>query len=170
MILTDPRFETPYALNDVREAGRTRDTTDKLAAVFEGLPGVDAIYGAHLHLEDQGRILRTHPFCWCERGSCPWCSGHLDTDDWDRSAHALLGRAADDWAEAGFVQGQGAPNLWYRDTDQGVDIRLWWYKYIGRGMEKAGKGPLLDLPTLARTIRPMVEAHIAGHLPNLWKD
>jgi len=41
-----------------------------------------------------------HPFCWCEKEECPWCSGEK-------------------------------PNFWYKP----LDFKVWWYKYIGRGMD-----------------------------------
>jgi len=33
----------------------------------------------------------------------------------------------------GFVEHHGAPNFWFKDAER--DVRIWWYKYPGRGME-----------------------------------
>jgi hypothetical protein len=165
MIVEDARFHLPRA---VKAVGRTNSTTEKVASLFRGLDGVEAIYGCQLHLTDGARTLVAHPYCGCESGSCPWCSSHLDSEDWEDSAHAFL-MAPGVWAERGFVQGHGAPNLWYRDAQMGVDARVWWYKYIGRSMQASITGPTRHLHQIIDAARPLVVDHIGGLLPNLWR-
>lgn len=55
-------------------------------------------------------IFMMHPYCWCEREDCPWCR--------DEDEH-----------------GKAAPNFHHKKTG----LRVWWYKYIGRGMEVSRK-------------------------------
>lgn len=50
-------------------------------------------------------VFSMHRYCWCEQEDCPWCG---DSED-----------------------GIGAPNFHFKPTG----FKLWWYKYIGRGME-----------------------------------
>jgi hypothetical protein len=49
-----------------------------------------------------------HPYCWCDKEDCPWCEG----EEWE-----------EDSPEAG-------PNFHYKP----LGFKVWWYKYIGRGM------------------------------------
>jgi hypothetical protein len=63
-------------------------------------------------------IFQFHAFCWCEKDDCPWCNCNEDgTQDWEK------------YGVVGFTQ--GAPNFWHKASG----MRIWWYKYIGRGME-----------------------------------
>jgi hypothetical protein len=166
MIVDDPRF---HLERPVKGLVRTNGTTEKVASLFHGLDNAEMGYGVQLHLEKDGRSLRTHPYCGCESGSCPWCSSHLDSEDWEGSAHAFL-NANDVWAAQGFVAGHGAPNLWYRNAATGVDARLWWYKYIGRSMDAVITGPTRHLHLVIDEARALVVDHIGGLLPNLWRD
>ena len=45
-----------------------------------------------------------HPYCWCEKDDCPWCGPDLE------------------W--------QQAPNFHHKESG----FKVWWYKYINRGM------------------------------------
>jgi len=47
--------------------------------------------------------------------ACPYCKGEL-------------------FLEQGAEPGRGAPNFWYKPTG----FKVWWYKYIGRGVETNG--------------------------------
>lgn len=53
----------------------------------------------------ENEVFMMHPFCWCEKSDCAWCGSAEER--------------------------KGAPNFWYKPTD----LKVWWYKYIGRGME-----------------------------------
>lgn len=46
-----------------------------------------------------------HPFCWCDLDDCKWCAPENEGEE-------------------------AAPNFHYKPTD----IKVWWYKYIGRGV------------------------------------
>ena len=89
-------------------------------------------YGVQADLSTEGTAqrLRMHPFCWCEDMECPWCSCHLSVEE-GYSNHQIL-QLEPIFEEKGFVPGEGAPNL-HLESD-GFELRIWWYKYIGRGM------------------------------------
>ena len=58
-----------------------------------------------------------HRFCWCEKDDCPWCGGEIIPE--------LM-------KSCGFEkEHETAPNFWYKP----LDLKVWWYKYIGRGVE-----------------------------------
>lgn len=61
-------------------------------------------------------VFMLHPYCWCEKETCPWCS----VDPMDK---IMLQQNP---------EGQSAPNFHYKPTD----FKVWWYKYIGRGMDQ----------------------------------
>lgn len=59
-------------------------------------------------------VILIHQYCWCDKDECPWCSlGNMTTE-----LEELLGS-------------EYMPNFWYKPDN----YALWWYKYIGRGME-----------------------------------
>lgn len=66
-----------------------------------------------------------HPFCWCEDADCPYCFWQTSIDDKPRDAPQEMRETFGNTADA------PAPNFWYKP----LDIKIWWYKYIGRGME-----------------------------------
>ena len=53
-------------------------------------------------------IFSMHRFCWCEKENCPYC--------WDEEKH-----------------GKQHANFIHKPTD----FKVWWYKYIGRSVEKS---------------------------------
>ena len=62
-------------------------------------------------------VFMMHPFCWCEKDDCLWCGGEIEPElfrEMDLSDHH-----------------GPAPNFWYKP----LDFKVWWYKYIGRGMD-----------------------------------
>lgn len=75
--------------------------------------------------DDTARV-SMHRFCWCDGFDCPWCAYHEeDLEDISEEARATL-------ADAGHVPGHAAPNFRFKAAD--FEARIWWYKYIGRGM------------------------------------
>ena len=70
-------------------------------------------YGTHF--EDDKFMM--HPFCWCEKDDCPWCGGEIILE--------LMKSCGIEKEE------ELAPNFWYKP----LDFKVWWYKYIGRGVE-----------------------------------
>ena len=73
---------------------------------------IEARYG--INYEDDTFMM--HQFCWCEREDCPWCNGEI------------LPQMLRDDTE--IQECENAPNFLYKPTN----FKLWWYKYIGRGM------------------------------------
>lgn len=62
------------------------------------------------------------PFCWCDKLDCPYCFD----DERD---------IPDKWITEFGVEKDGdgdllAPNFWYKP----LDLKIWWYKYIGRSV------------------------------------
>ena len=89
-----------------------------------------------------------HRYCWCERNDCPWCAGcWCEDNNWRDPSQATSPkgeqcawcRGVNQWPDKGALSPaepphQGAPNFWHKPTG----IRVWWYKWIGRGMEVVG--------------------------------
>lgn len=65
-------------------------------------------------------IFMMHPFCWCEKEDCPWC-GEI----------GAMPQLLRDITQAEYNESDRAPNFWYKP----LDFKVWWYKYIGRGVE-----------------------------------
>lgn len=158
MDIDDPRFHGTPRVRPVQVTNKHN--------LFDGVffplsfPHEDCSNGLWVDVTDGTRRLSARPYCWCERGTCPWCSGSLDTEDWRAdggSAHALL-EAPNTWAALGFVQGQGAPHLRYQDPEAGIDVRLWWYKTTGRDLTGFFQGMHHNLPKFLAMVRPLVLA------------
>jgi len=66
--------------------------------------------------EYENDIFMMHPYCWCEKESCPWCGGE------DR------------------------PNFIYKPTG----LKIWWYKYIGRGVRLDDNGKDVDVEEIIK--------------------
>lgn len=86
-------------------------------------------------------VFSMHTYCWCEKEDCPWCGPGCECNQCDGCDHVygpkcefhLVG-----WGcEYGAIPGYSAPNFWHKPTD----FKVWWYKYIGRGMETDGPMP-----------------------------
>ncbi len=87
------------------------------------------VYGANAALDSDGIIFRMQKYCWCEAMDCPWCGGELITQN-GYSNHEIL-RLEPIFEASGRIDGEGAPNFWFDDGE--ASIKIWWYKYIGRG-------------------------------------
>jgi len=110
--------------------------------------------------EYENDVFMMHPFCWCERGDCPWCYScecpneykyynpagdeiseaefdKLGLDDYpDGSrfdAMVFVGQQCSNCAEPKKC----SPNFLFKPTGASVS----WYKYIGRSMEVEGRFP-----------------------------
>ena len=58
-------------------------------------------------------------YCWCEKEKCPYCWSFED------------GKPTKEQIEKfGMSENETAPNFWYKP----LDFKVWWYKYIGRGV------------------------------------
>jgi hypothetical protein len=106
-----------------------------------GLGGPDG-YGANFENE----VFMMHRFCWCESESCPWCMGCMCEAS---EKTGMIRHYGDDGklagGECGYCHGtrhvdkgaepgMGAPNFWHKPSG----LKVWWYKWIGRGMEVRG--------------------------------
>lgn len=155
----------------------------RITAVLARLsgPGDHPSQGFSMDATFGGATLRTHGACRCDAiGSCPHCITRLDRDLWDASAHQLL-QAPRTWAALGFVHGEGAPNLWWRDDASGLDLRCWWRLVTHRHLRVSFTGAatldeaLAALEGFASThedaiVRARVHAaitHKATHTPKL---
>jgi len=74
----------------------------------------------------ENEIFMMHPFCWCEQDDCGWCAG--------------IGAMPQLLREIGNVkynESERLPNFHFKPSN----FKVWWYKYIGRGMEQSGNLP-----------------------------
>jgi hypothetical protein len=101
---------------------------DAGAEISGGFLGGEFGYGAYFENE----TFMMHPFCWCERGDCPWCLG-CECEVEDRGEqHEWPDRWVTTKTCANCSQPSApAPNFLHKSS--GTEVR--WYKYIGRSME-----------------------------------
>lgn len=97
-----------------------RERLGHLAMVISRVQGVaqsddDEMYFHSHGIEYSNDTFQMHPYCWCDRRDCPWCSVNDGPDE----------------NEYGADHGSTAPNFWHKKSG----FKLWWYKYPGRGME-----------------------------------
>lgn len=74
-----------------------------------------------------------HRFCWCEEETCGWCG-----------SVGAMPQLMRDMLGVKFSESDRLPNFWYKP----LDFKVWWYKYIGRGVEtnmNLTKEQLLDM-------------------------
>lgn len=104
------------------------DLTERLAKqgyeTSAGLLGGEFGYGAFY--EDDTFHMR--PYCWCGKDDCMWCAGCLCARPGDDDCEYC--KPGERMLAAGGLAGTGAPNFWHKPSG----LRVWWYKYIGRGM------------------------------------
>ena len=81
-------------------------------------------YGAQYNCE----VFMMNPFCWCERQDCPWCCSCTCSNTLEPTCDFCTTSL---FPEYGTEPGRPAPNFWYKPTN----LKIWWYKYIGRDME-----------------------------------
>lgn len=127
------------------------------AEYIGGLLGGLYGYGANF----KNDVFMMHSYCWCDEDDCPWCMGcdcpedaytylvdgkRVTLEEWIRLAGEAnsrrdiihnptcdycTGRAG---TEYGAEPGRAAPNFWYYGKS-GQEVKIWWYKWIGRDME-----------------------------------
>ena len=62
-------------------------------------------------------VFMMHEYCWCDQPDCPWCLACVcETEE------ECLEKCSNK---------EYAPNFHYKPWD----FKVWWYKYIGRGVE-----------------------------------
>ena len=106
-------------------------------------------YGANFDND----VFMLHKFCWCEEDDCPWCgecscemeyhlvgnkvslSEYYDERNKNKKREAKLIR------QCGYCDGTKQRNSHFYHKE--ADFKVWWYKYIGRGMEyQLSNGPI----------------------------
>ena len=120
------RIITPPRASDGVIAAGLVSLTEAIAAIMpdtvsHGLLGGRFGYGARY----ENDVFMMHPYCWCERPECPWC----------RECECEL-EPAPSYAVAKECENcknpkELAPNFHHKKTG----LKVWWYKWIGRGME-----------------------------------
>ena len=70
-------------------------------------------------------VFKMFPFCWCDKEDCPQCWDQDEIGPPPKEIIESNGMAID---EDGCVS---APNFWHKKSG----LKVWWYKYIGRGMK-----------------------------------
>lgn len=78
-------------------------------------------------------VFMMHRYCWCGSQACAWCAGCecSGTEAW-KEPDCSFCTGSFPSAETGAIRnGEAAPNFWHKPSG----MRVWWYKYIGRGME-----------------------------------
>jgi hypothetical protein len=78
----------------------------------------------------ENEVFMMHHFCWCMKRDCPWCF----------SCYCEFKRIDEEWKtvkECDNHNKERSPNFWYKPTD----LKLHWYKWIGRDMEFSRKIP-----------------------------
>ena len=112
-----PEIVLDEVASDLVKLTRTLDAKKLADGSAGGALGGEYGYGANFENE----TFMIHRYCWCEKEDCPWCGGD-----------------ASPFAQARYFGGdptQRAPNFWHKKSD----FKVWWYKYIGRGMEYSGE-------------------------------
>ena len=155
----------------------TRELAERGEDISAGLLGGEYGYGAQF----ENNVFMMHPFCWCEADDCPWCIGcdcalryfHGDrevTEEefWaaEKRGYAEPGARSEVATECLFCKSGGsaatmgggpgvrAPNFWHKPSG----VKVWWYKYIGRGMEFDGSGdPLAVISECIASLVPRGE-------------
>lgn len=106
--------------------------------VVHGFLGGEFGYGAHWDND----VFQMHPYCWCEQPDCAWCYGCTCGDNTMVDYHTTKPGIKCDWCSEVHKYGgvgalppddephYGAPHFWHKPSG----FRVWWYKYIGRGM------------------------------------
>lgn len=122
--MSDLTIIVPYVSDD--EISRNLvDLTEILmldhgAETTGGFLGGEFGYGAFF----ENDTFMMHPYCWCEQDDCQWCLFCTCeyTDDWQTLVKQCR-------KCAGEIE--PAPNFLHKPSQS----KVWWYKYIGRGME-----------------------------------
>lgn len=102
-----------------------------------GVLGGEHGYGATW----RSNVFEMTPFCWCDKEICAYCEG-LRPDiegEFQELSDELKTEFMNRGAEPdGDVDYMTAPNFWHKPSG----VKVWWYKYIGRGMTIKGEGDL----------------------------
>ena len=123
-------FPAPFPVFPVERESLKNNLEDTLGLLFD--PG-ESVSGFLIDGRIGTSALTIRPHCYCDKPVCAKCTPHFGPGDWEGSAHDLLS-LPQRWADTGYVHDHGAPNVWWRDTYTGQDLRIWWYKSVGRNV------------------------------------
>lgn len=134
----------------------------------------EAGYGSKYGQPFDGDTFQMHPYCWCERSSCPWCLGCACPSDasvcTDKAGNVIKDEQwyslADEERGPEIVfsdklcgncrdQTPRAVNFYYAP----LDWKLNWYKYIGRSMEANKPITSLELARMLTACLEEISAH-----------
>lgn len=135
-------------INEDKISQDLRKLTEKLAKL--GLPtgyGLGGEYGYGTYYENES--FGMHPYCWCESQECAWCLTCSCPDEaytyFNNLGEIVTLEVYFDSLTEGYSykknkllscalckgESKPAPNFWHKDSGS----YIYWYKYIGRGME-----------------------------------
>lgn len=137
-----PEISNDSVSNDLRDLTQTlmklgHETTG-------GLLGGENGYGVYFENE----VFGMHPYCWCEGDDCKWCNPCLCPEEITQYLVNGVEVDIETWVKADKHNREtvhnkelecnrcrenikAAPNFIHKPTNS----KIWWYKYIGRGME-----------------------------------
>lgn len=77
----------------------------------------------------ENEVFMMHPFCWCEdENNCLWCRSCDDCHN--INVYNIYWREKCETCDR-VDKKPSAPNFWYKSKN----LKIWWYKYIGRDYE-----------------------------------
>ena len=104
-------------------------------------------------------VFEMTPYCWCEKETCAHCEGFRPDieGEFQELSEELKTEFTNRGAEPdGDVNYMTAPNFWHKSSG----VKVWWYKYIGRGMVIKGEG---DLSTIGQDCLQDILNNEGGH-------
>jgi hypothetical protein len=137
-----PEISNDSVSNDLRDLTQTLMQLGH--ATTGGLLGGENGYGVYFENE----VFAMHPYCWCEGDDCKWCNPCLCPAEVDTYLVNKVEVDIETWAKTDKQNREivhnkeleckrcsekieSAPNFLHKPTNS----KIWWYKYIGRGME-----------------------------------
>lgn len=130
--------DTVHIILPSRDEDNLSDMLIKITKAIEdrefGGPNGYGLGGAYGYgAEYESPVFMMHRYCWCERQECPWCAGcECSGPEANAKPNCDFCTGKVPQPETGAIgNGNAAPNFWHKPSG----LRVWWYKYIGRGME-----------------------------------
>ena len=126
-------------------ASKYDDDLDRFLRLFAEMysPNKDEEWAEKYGTDFENHKVKMYRFCWCEKETCPYCYGA------EKPTREMINRYGIE------KTGGEAPNFWYKP----LDFKVWWYKYIGRGVKtnkklsnKEFKQMIEDLLTPSKSI------------------
>lgn len=167
--------------DDLRVALDLIDLTEAIATsggeVAGGLKGLGGEFGYGAVFEND--VFAMHPYCWCEEDDCEYCNVcQCPSEAWSYQVDGVTvsfevwSAAPDDSHDRSFAidpalqcercrtDRKAKPNFLHKPSGTAV----WWYKYLGRGMEMDVRG---DWETVIAECRASVKSAVES--PAVWQ-